>query len=84
MFRALLCPSSGASILPAFAKQAKDTYNYRNIKQKLHKTTAAIWFNKTCRERGLTPNYTTRGKPEAANAGRVEAPDDGHKSARNM
>jgi hypothetical protein len=29
----------------ANAKQAKDTYEYRNIKQKLHKTTAAIWFN---------------------------------------
>jgi hypothetical protein len=30
----------------ANAKQAKETYEYRNIKQKLHKTTAAIWFNK--------------------------------------
>jgi hypothetical protein len=29
----------------ANAKQAKETYEYRNIKQKLHKTTAAIWFN---------------------------------------
>jgi hypothetical protein len=41
----------------ANAKQAKETYEYRNIKQKLHKTTAAIWFNKTCRERGIKPNY---------------------------
>jgi Fe-S-cluster-containing hydrogenase component 2 len=31
-----------------------------------------------------TTNATTQGKSEAANAGRVEAPDDGHKSARNM
>jgi hypothetical protein len=31
-----------------------------------------------------TTSATTQGKPEAANAGRIEAPDDGHKSARNM
>jgi hypothetical protein len=41
----------------ANAKQAKETHEYRNIKQELHKTTAAIWFNKTCRERGIKPNY---------------------------
>jgi hypothetical protein len=33
---------------------------------------------------GLITNAATQGKPEAANAGRIEAPDDGHKSARNM
>jgi hypothetical protein len=43
----------------ANAKQAKETYEYRNIKQKLHKTTAAIWFNKKCRERGI--NYCASG-----------------------
>ena len=32
-------------------------YAYKNIKQKLHKTIAAIWFNKTCREKRLKPNY---------------------------
>jgi hypothetical protein len=26
-----------------------EKYAYRNIKRKLHKTIAAIWFNKTCR-----------------------------------
>jgi hypothetical protein len=31
-----------------------------------------------------TTNATTQGKPEAANAGRTEAPDNGHKGARNM
>jgi hypothetical protein len=31
-----------------------------------------------------TTNATTQGKPEAENAGRIEAPDDEHKSARNM
>ena len=30
-------------------KQAGDIYAYRNVKRKLHKTIAAIWFNKICR-----------------------------------
>jgi hypothetical protein len=47
------------------AKQAGDTYVYKNIKQKLHKTIAAIWFNKTCREKDLKPNYKTN-KPTTA------------------
>jgi len=32
------------------AKQAKQTYQYRDIKEKLYKTIAAMWYNKTCRE----------------------------------
>jgi hypothetical protein len=32
------------------AKQAGDIYSYKNIKRKLHKTTAATWFNKTRRD----------------------------------
>jgi len=28
------------------AKQAKEVYQYRNIKRKLYKTNAAIWYNK--------------------------------------
>jgi hypothetical protein len=28
------------------AKQAKETYQYRNTKEKLYKTNAAIWYNK--------------------------------------
>jgi major membrane immunogen (membrane-anchored lipoprotein) len=28
------------------AKQAKETYQYRNIRGKLYKTNAAIWYNK--------------------------------------
>jgi hypothetical protein len=39
------------------AKQAKETYQYRNIKRKLYKTNAAIWYNKTCGEKQFTPNY---------------------------
>jgi hypothetical protein len=42
----------------AIAKQAKDTLSYKNIKRKLHRTTAAIWYNKICRSKHLTPNYT--------------------------
>jgi len=37
------------------AKQAKETYQYRNIKGKLYKTNAAIWYNKICREKQPTP-----------------------------
>ena len=36
------------------AKQAKDLYNYTNIKRKLYRTNAAIWYNKTCRHKHLT------------------------------
>ena len=31
------------------AKQARDIYNYKNIKRKLYRTNAAIWYNKICR-----------------------------------
>jgi hypothetical protein len=33
------------------AQQAKETYQYRNIKRKLCKTNAAVWYNKTCRDK---------------------------------
>jgi hypothetical protein len=36
------------------AKQAKETYRYSNIKGKLYKTSAAIWYNKICKEKQLT------------------------------
>ena len=32
-------------------------HEYKNIKRWLHKTTAAIWYNKTCKEKRLTPKY---------------------------
>jgi hypothetical protein len=41
------------------AKQAKDTHLYKNIKEKLYKTTAATWYNKVCADKQLTPNYIT-------------------------
>jgi hypothetical protein len=39
------------------AEQARECHRFRNIKQKLHKTIAARWFNETCRERNIKPNY---------------------------
>jgi len=29
-------------------KQAKEIYQFENIKRKLYRTNAAIWYNKTC------------------------------------
>jgi len=39
------------------AQQAKCCNIYKNIKLKLLKTNATIWFNKICRTKHLTPNY---------------------------
>ena len=39
------------------AKQAKQTRHYNNIETKLNKTNAAIWYNKRCGLKKLTPNY---------------------------
>jgi hypothetical protein len=39
------------------AEQPKQVYQHKNIKIKLHKNNAAIWYNKTCRARQLTPTY---------------------------
>jgi hypothetical protein len=37
------------------AKQAKQTYKHKNIKIKLYKNSAAIWYNKICRMKQITP-----------------------------
>ena len=39
------------------AKQAREIYNYKNIKRKLYRTNAAIWYNKICRQKQRTPAY---------------------------
>jgi ribosomal protein L37AE/L43A len=39
------------------AKQAKEIYQYNNTKRKLYRTNAAIWYNRTCRHKQLTPTY---------------------------
>ena len=35
----------------------KELYTLWNTKRRIYKTNAAIWFNKICRERQLTPGY---------------------------
>jgi hypothetical protein len=39
------------------ARQAKAVYKYKNSKEKLCKTNAAVWLNKICKTERLTPNY---------------------------
>jgi len=34
----------------------EQTHQYKNIKTKLYKNNAAIWYNKTCRMKQLTPS----------------------------
>ena len=38
------------------AQQTKHIYCYKNIKKKLYKTNAAIWYDETCIHKQLTPN----------------------------
>jgi len=38
---------------------AKQVYPYKNIKLKLYKNNATIWFNKTCEAKHLTPTYAS-------------------------
>ena len=39
------------------AQQARKVYQYQNIKKKLLRTNASIWFNKICRHENLQPKY---------------------------
>ena len=52
------------------AEQAKPLHQYKDTKIKLYKNNAAIWYNKICRARQITPTY--------ANI------KDGHVKARKM
>ena len=47
------------------SKQAGEIYSYTNIKRKLHKTIAAIWFNNKTQH---DCHHDTKVKPEAATA----------------
>ena len=38
-------------------EQAEPIYQYKDTKIKLYKNNAAIWYNKTCRARQITPTY---------------------------
>ena len=64
MFRALLCPLSGArqtAVAASGFRMNVEVEVYKNIKQKLHKTITAIWFNKTCKHFHLHIHTETRG-----------------------
>jgi len=39
------------------AQQAKDIHHYKNIKGKVYKINASIWFNTVCRTYHFTPNF---------------------------
>jgi hypothetical protein len=41
----------------ANAEQAKEVLRFQKLKKKLHKTTAAIWYNKACKTLRLTHTY---------------------------
>jgi len=41
------------------AKQAKAIHEYKTIKTQLYKTIVAIWYNKTCRDKHLSPKYVS-------------------------
>ena len=40
------------------AQQAEQIHKYKNTKEKLYKCNMAIWYNKMCRQKNLTPKYT--------------------------
>jgi len=42
-----------------YAKQAKGIHLYKNMKIKLYRANAAVWYNKTRRDKQLTANYIT-------------------------
>ena len=48
---------NGCTVCRMRAEQAKQVYQYKNTKIKLYKNNAAIWYNKTCGARQITPNY---------------------------
>ena len=39
------------------AQQAKQIYHFKNFKERLYKTNASVWYNKTRRQLQLTPIY---------------------------
>jgi hypothetical protein len=40
------------------ARQAKEIYQYQNIKIKLYRTDTAVWYNKTCRDKTQGCTYS--------------------------
>jgi hypothetical protein len=75
------------------AEQAKRAYQYKNIKIELYKNNAAIWFNKICRTRHLTPEsalhlHTVRLFTEVDDTrgcgDTIGPPEEEQRAARNM
>jgi hypothetical protein len=67
MFRALTCPSSGGKIVSTQHLVSSLSVNICTVhtlradsKMKLYKNNAAIWYNKTCRARQITPTYANK------------------------
>jgi hypothetical protein len=56
------CHSSSSGTRFVIARQAKGVYQYKNTKEKLHRTNAAVWYNKLCWQLQLTPKYRTYTK----------------------
>jgi hypothetical protein len=52
------------------AEQAKRVYQYKNTKIKLHKNSAAIWYNKICRAMSPLSTSALHGRSQ-----RVTIPD---------
>jgi len=50
-------PGQKKNIKFSKAQQAIQIRRFKNIKVKLYKTNATIWYNKACRHKQLTPNY---------------------------
>ena len=66
----------GATIKVVNAQQAKLQNIFKNTKLKLLKTNAAIWFNKMCKTKQLTPKYFDKNQ-------RQQYPDQEHKTCCN-
>ena len=67
------------------AEQAKRVYQYKNIKIKLHKNNAAIWYNKISSPLSTRILYVCLQRvtiPEAVDT--IGPPDDEQRAARNM
>ena len=78
MFRALLCPSSGAR------RTAVAASGFRmNVEVEVFSAVVGLLVTNKPTTAENTPTSTFIRKPEAATAVR-RAPDDGHNNARNM
>jgi hypothetical protein len=67
------------------AQQAKIINNFKNLKEKVLRDNAAMWFNKTCRARQLTPKYINiKVNGHSRQSENTRLPEDGTMGCRNM